>query len=141
MLFYTKISIIVAGFLQIALCFGSLLIPKLLNWSGELSNVSKIISQIFWTYSGYIWATNLFFGLISIYGADNFLEQTFFSKAISIFIFIYWLTRVLIQFFYFDTKSAPQGLIYKLGEIALVALFVFFTLTYGWVTYLNYFGF
>ncbi|MCW3070521.1 MAG: hypothetical protein JWO44_411 [Bacteroidetes bacterium] len=128
-----------AGFLQIALCIGSLLIPKLLNWKAELSNVSKIISQIFWTYAGYILVINLFFGLISIFGAAAFLEKSFFSKAISVFIFLYWLTRIIIQFFYFDTKSAPQGFIYKLGEIALICLFIFFTAVYGWVTALNYF--
>lgn len=127
-----------AGFLQIAVCIGSLLIPKLLNWKGELVSVSNIIRQIFWTYAGYILVINFFFGIISIMGADYFLEKTFFAKSLSLFIFLYWLTRILIQFFYFDTKSAPQGLIYKLGEIALVTLFIFFTFVYGWLVVLNF---
>jgi hypothetical protein len=127
-----------AGILQIVLCFGSLLIPKLLNWKGELQHVSKIIAQIFWTYAGYILVINFTFGLISLFGADELLEKSFLSKSICIFIFIYWLTRILIQFFYFDTKSAPQGFIYKAGEITLVALFIFFTIVYGWVSFLNF---
>jgi hypothetical protein len=135
---YITYFIKLAGLLQIALCMGSLAIPKLLNWKGELRNVSKIISQIFWTYAGYILVINFFFGVISFFGADAFLEKTFLSKVISIFIFLYWLTRIIIQFFYFDTKSAPQGLIYKLGEWALVMLFVFFTFVYGWVSLLNF---
>jgi hypothetical protein len=135
---YITYFIKLAGLLQIALCMGSLAIPKLLNWKGELRNVSKIISQIFWTYAGYILVINFFFGVISFFGADAFLEKTFLSKAISIFIFLYWLTRIIIQFFYFDTKSAPQGLIYKLGEWALVMLFVLFTFIYGWVSLLNF---
>jgi hypothetical protein len=133
-LFFLKL----AGYLQIALCIGSLFIPKLLNWKTELSRVSKITGQIFWTYAGYILVINFSFGLASIFGARELLEKSFLSKSLSGFIFLYWLTRILIQFFYFDTKSTPQGFIYKMGEIALVALFVFFTAVYGWVTYINF---
>jgi hypothetical protein len=137
----TLLLIKIAGYLQICLCIGSLLIPKLLNWKDELKNVSTIIKQIFWTYAGYILVINLFFGIVSIFGASDFLEKDFFAKSMSLFIFLYWLTRIVIQFFYFDTKSAPQGLIYKLGEIALVSLFVFFTAVYGYITYVNFFVF
>lgn len=128
----------ISGLLQIALCIGSLAIPKLLNWKGELTQVSKIISQIFWTYAGYILVTNFSFGIISIFGADELLGKTFLAKSITVFIFLYWLTRILIQFFYFDTKSAPQGFIYKAGEFALIALFIFLTAVYGWVAFLNF---
>ncbi len=127
-----------AGIFQIALCFGSLLIPKMLNWKGELKNVSKIIAQIFWTYAGYILVINFSFGLISYFGAVELLAGNFLSKSICLFIFFYWLTRIGIQFFYFDTKSAPQGFIYKAGEVTLVALFIFLTVVYGWISYLNF---
>ena len=127
-----------AGFLQIALCVGSLAIPKLLNWKGELNKTSKIIAQMFWTYAGYILIINLAFGLVSVFGAGELLEKTFLARSVSVFIFLYWLARIIIQFFYFDTKSAPQGLIYKAGEIALVALFIFLTVVYGWVSFLNF---
>lgn len=128
----------VAGFLQIILCIGSLAIPYLLDWKGELAKVSNLIKQIFWTYAGYILSFNFFFGLISFWGAEELLSKSFLAKSITIFIFLYWLFRVLIQFFYFDTKSAPKGLIYKLGEIGLVALFIFLTGVYGCVAYLNF---
>lgn len=127
-----------AGFLQILLCLGSLTIPYLLDWKGELARVSNLIKQIFWTYAGYILSFNFFFGLISFWGAEELLSKSFLAKSITIFIFLYWLVRVLIQFLYFDTKSAPKGLIYKLGEIGLVALFIFLTGVYGWVAYLNF---
>src|ERR671920_1676655 len=112
-----EMFLLLAGYLQIALCIGSLAIPKLLNWKTELSRTSKIIAQMFWTYAGYILVINLCFGLVSILGTQELLQKTFLSKAVSIFIFLYWLARILIQFFYFDTSSAPKGMIYKLGEI------------------------
>lgn len=127
-----------AGYLQIALCLGSLVIPKMLNWNRELNKVALIIKQIFWTYAAYILIFNLSFGLLSVFGAEELLANSFLSKSVSVFIFIYWLARVFIQFFYFDTKSAPQGFIYKLGEFGLTSLFIFLTLVYGWVAYLNF---
>jgi hypothetical protein len=128
-----------AGVLQIALSIGSLAIPKLLNWKTELSRVSTIIAQMFWIYAGYILVINFSFGLISFFGAEELVSKTFLAKAISLLIFLYWLARIIIQFFYFDTKSAPQGRIYKLGEVALVILFVFFTIVYGWASLINFF--
>ena len=77
-----------AGVLQIVLCVGSLAIPKLLNWKGELSKVSTIIAQMFWTYAGYILVINLSFGLISFFGAEELLEKTFLAKSVSMFIFL-----------------------------------------------------
>ena len=76
-----------AGFLQIALCFGSLAIPNLLNWKAELSRTSKIIAQMFWTYAGYILVINFCFGLVSLLGTEELLQKTFLSKAVCIFIF------------------------------------------------------
>jgi hypothetical protein len=127
-----------SGYFQIALCMGSLVIPRMLNWNAELNKVTLIIKQIFWTYAGYILMFNLSFGLLSAFGADELLSKSFLSRSVSVFIFLYWLARIFIQFFYFDTKSAPQGFIYKLGEIALTSLFIFLAAVYGWISYLNF---
>jgi hypothetical protein len=128
----------IAGASQIALSIGSLAIPKLLNWKGELNNVSKLISQMFWTYAGYILVINVCFGLVSLFGSEDLLAKSFLAKCVTAFIFFYWFVRILIQFFYFDTTGAPKGFIYKLGEIALVGLFVFLSVVYGYATYLNF---
>jgi len=135
---YAFILLKIAGYLQMILCLGSLLIPGMLHWKTELRKLPKIIAQIFWTYAGYILVINLFFGLISVFGAAALLDKSFLAKSLSVFIFFYWLTRIMIQFFYFDTKSAPQGFKYRLGEIALVSLFVFLTVVYGMVSFYNF---
>jgi hypothetical protein len=128
-----------AGWLQILLSVASLAIPRLLNWKKELMPVTPIIRQMFWTYAGYILVINFSFGLVSVFGAAELIAGTFLAKCISVFIFLYWLARIFIQFFYFDTRSAPQGWIYKDGEVGLNCLFVFLTLVYGWIAYLNLF--
>ena len=120
-----------AGLAQIALVVGSAAIPKLLNWKGELMKTSLLIRQIFWTYAGYILVINFSFGLLSILGEEELLDKSFLAKAITLFIALYWITRILIQFFYFDTSAAPKGLIYKVGEVTLVLLFFFLAIIYS----------
>jgi hypothetical protein len=127
-----------AGLLQIVLSLGSLAIPRILKWKIELRKVPKLMSQMFWTYAAYILVINLSFGLISLFGVQEMMAKTFLAKALSVFIFLYWFARVLIQFFYFDTKSAPKGTIYKLGEIGLITIFIFLAVVYCWLTFLNF---
>jgi hypothetical protein len=125
-----KILLIISGVCHILLVAGSLLIPKLLNWQKELNVLPTLFKQMFWTYAGYILVINLCFGIISIIGTDELLNKSLLAKSICVFIGVYWLTRILIQFFYFDRASAPKGMIYTLGEIALVLGFLVFTIIY-----------
>ena len=122
--------ILICGILHLALGVGSTIIPKVLNWNAELAKVKPLIRQMFWTYAAYILVINLCFGLVSIWGAEELLNQSFLAKCITLFISLYWLTRIAIQFFYFDTTDAPKGIIFTLGEMSLVALFILFTAVY-----------
>lgn len=136
---YVNISswIFLAGIGQIGLVLGSLAIPKILNWREELNKVQTLIKQIFWTYAGYILITNLCFGLISVFATNALIDKSILATAVTGFISLYWLSRIVIQFFYFDRRSFPNGKMLLAGEIMLIALFVFLTLVYGYSFYLN----
>lgn len=129
--------IFLAGLAQIALVLGSLAIPKILNWKEELNKVQPLIKQIFWTYAGYILVTNLCFGLVSVFATKALIDKSVLATAVTGFICLYWLSRIAIQFFYFDRKNFPNGKTLLAGEILLVALFVFLTMVYGYSFYLN----
>lgn len=129
--------IAVAGWGQLAVVIGSLGVPRALNWKGELQQVSPLVRQIFWTYAGYILCTNLAFALVSILGSESLADGSSLASGVTGFITVYWFARIMIQFFYFDRASAPQGLKYTVGEIVLVVLFVFFTAVYGVATFNN----
>ena len=129
--------ITLAGIGQICLVIGSLAIPKMLNWSEETRKLTPLLRQVFWTYAGYILMTNLSFGLLSVMSPESLLAGSFLAKSVSLFITLYWLARIFIQFFYFDRSDAPKGIIFTIGEILLVGSFFFFTAVYGYVFYLN----
>jgi hypothetical protein len=125
--------IVLAGLGQLALALGSLAIPRILGWREDTAKLKPLTRQVFWTYAGYIWATNVSFGVLSV-AAPRALLAGGLAAAVAGFITAYWLARVVIQFTYFDRSSAPPGAMVKLGEIALVALFVGLVLVYGCAT-------
>lgn len=127
-----------AGFAQIVLVVGSLAIPRILNWKMELEKVQPLIKQMFWTYAAYILFINLSFGLLSVFAYKDLTNGSLLASAISAFIAIYWISRIVIQFFYFDRRSFPTGLANRLAEVILVALFLFLSIVYGIAFYYNY---
>ncbi len=127
-----------AGLAQIALVLGSLSIPAILNWKKELEKVQTLIKQMFWTYAAYILFINLSFDLLSVFAYKDLTNGSLLASAISGFIAVYWISRILIQFFYFDRKSFPTGLANRLAEVILVALFLSLSIVYATAFYFNY---
>src|SRR3954447_16151030 len=113
-----------AGIGQLILIVASLAIPYVLRWREDTARLRPLTRQVFWTYAGYIWATNLAFGLLSTFLPQSLLDGNPLAGSVCGFIAVYWGARVIIQFAYFDRTDAPRGLFFTLGEILLVGLFV-----------------
>ena len=127
-----------AGLAQIMLMLGSVAIPKILNWAGELAKTRALIKQMFWTYAAYILVINLCFGAVSLCDASDLTNGSRLAMLVNGFIAVYWISRVLIQFFYFDRTDFPTGKWNRAGEVVLVAVFVFLSAVYSLACYYNY---
>lgn len=130
--------LILAGIGQLVLALGSLSIPRVLNWSEDLSKVRPLTRQVFWTYAGYIWTTNVCFGLVSAALPESLVDASPLAAAVTGFITIYWLARVVIQFAYFDRSAAPSGIMFRVAEFSLVGMFIALTTTYALATAHNF---
>jgi len=128
----------IAGLAQVVLVGGSLAIPRVLNWRNELAKVQPLIKQMFWTYAAYILVINLCFGLLSLLDYKELLNGSTLALLITGFIAVYWISRVLIQFFYFDRTNFPAGKWNRLAELLLVVLFIFLSMIYSLACYSNY---
>ena len=95
------------------LVIGSLLIPKVLQGRRQLSPLNPLLRQVFWIYAGYILVTNLGMGLVSVLMPEALLDGSRLALAVTSYIAIYWIARLMIQFTCFDTSQAPAGRIYK----------------------------
>lgn len=129
--------VFLAGIGQIVLALASLAIPRVLQWRAETARLRPLTRQVFWTYAGYIWATNLAFGLISALAPHWLLDSSPLALVVSGFIALYWGARLLIQFVYFDRSDVPPGPLPKIAEAGLVALFAFLTFVYISAAILN----
>lgn len=125
------ILLILAGIGQLALAAGSLIIPRVLRWREDTARLRPLTRQVFWTYAGYIWTTNVAFGLLSVVAPQLLLDGGALARIVAAYITLYWGGRVAIQFTYFDRTDAPPGRLTQLSEAALVGLFVYLTLVYG----------
>jgi hypothetical protein len=132
-----RTMLLLAGLGQLLLAVGSLAIPRMLRWSEDLARVRPLTRQVFWTYAGYIWVTNVCFGLLSLLAPAALCDGSTLAGAVSGFIACYWLARLLIQFLYFDRSAAPTGPIFRLAEVTLVGLFLALTFVYGWALAVN----
>ncbi len=129
--------IVAVGYGQLLIVIGSLAIPYVLQWRKQVAGLRPLTRQVFWTYAGYIWSTNLFFAIISILLPHELLGKSALAMAVCLFIALYWAARVVIQFTYFDRSDAPQGWFYQVAEAMLVLLFVTFTCVYGYAVWHN----
>lgn len=134
---WLKPVVLLAGVGQIALVIGSLAIPRQLGWREKLALTSPLIRQMFWVYAAYILATNLAFGLVSAFAPDRLLDGSPLATGVCGFIGVYWFTRVVVQWAYFDLSELPRTPFNRLARWALEALFVALALVYGAATWQN----
>jgi hypothetical protein len=123
--------LVLSGLGQLALALGSLAIPRVLRWGDDTRKLRPLTRQVFWTYAGYIWTTNVCFGLISVLAPGLLLDRTPLAGLVAGYVAAYWGARIVIQFTYFDRSDAPPGRLVGLAEAALVALFAACVLVYG----------
>jgi hypothetical protein len=129
--------IFLAGLAQVLLALFSIVIPFVLKWKEEMTKVNGLIRNIFYTYSVYIFAINVWFGIVSITLSNELCNQSGLAAAVSIFIALYWLGRVLVQFSFGKAAGRPTGLIFTIGEIALWLLFLLLTIVYTFAACYN----
>ena len=130
-----KTLIFLAGLGHLGLVCASPMIPRLLHWREEVSKLRPLTRNVVTTYAYYILGTNLAFGLLSTLKPEWLLDGSGLARAVAGFIAVYWGVRLLLQFAYYDRKDAPQGMVFRFAEAALAALFLFWTLVYGYVAW------
>lgn len=119
-----------AGIAQVILALASIAIPFLLKWKQELHQTSSLIRNIFYTYSVYIFTINIWFGIISIIFPAELADQGPLAASITLFIALYWLGRLGVQFIFGAAEGRPKGLLFTIGEITLWTLFAGLSFVY-----------
>jgi len=126
------VLLVLAGLGQLGLAAGSLAIPRVLGWREETLRLTRLTRQVFWTYAGYIWGTNVLMGALSALAPALLLDGSPLARAVCAYVALYWGARLAIQLFWFDRSVATTRAL-RLADGALTALFLFLTATYGYL--------
>lgn len=93
----------ITGILLLILAFIHVIFPKYFSWKQELSSLSMINRQMFYVHTFFIAFIVLLIGILCLTSANELIETTL-GKRISLGLGIFWIIRLLIQFFGYSPK-------------------------------------
>jgi hypothetical protein len=88
----------IIGVLLVLLALLHLIFPRYFKWKIELGNISDINRQMMYIHAFFIAFAIFLMGLLCL-TSSNELTTTTFGRRISFGLGIFWLTRLIIQFF------------------------------------------
>jgi hypothetical protein len=122
--------IFTAGLLHFSILIASALVPIRLNWKQDLQSLPRLHRQMYWTYGGYIVLCIIAFGCISTTCANQLADGSRLSRAVCLFIAIFWTIRLGLQFV-FDVDAHLKTWWLRWGYRLLGVLFAGFAVIYG----------
>jgi len=122
----------IAGVLHLGLLVASALTPQVLRWRTELRQLSALSRHVIWVHGGFIVITILGFGTISLFNARSLAGGGGLARSVCAFVSLFWLCRLMVQFYLFDARPYLRGLMLKAGYHGLTVAFTFFVIVYGW---------
>lgn len=99
-----ELHIKIIGMITILLALAHVIFPVYFNWKQELSSLNLINRQMMLVHTFFIAVVLLLLGILCLSSSQE-LVNTSFGKKISLGIGIFWLLRLLVQFFWYSSKT------------------------------------
>jgi hypothetical protein len=124
--------LVLGGVCHFGILIASALVPRVLDWKGELQRLSPLSRHLIWTHGAFIVLTIVAFGLISVTNAYDLTSGSRLSRSVCGFIAAFWLARLGIQLFLFDARPFLKHAVLKLGYHGLTVVFTYLGVVYAW---------
>jgi len=124
--------LVLGGVCHFGILIASALVPRVLDWKGELRSLSPLSRHLIWTHGAFIVLTIVAFGLISVTNAHDLTSGSRLSRSVCGFIAAFWLARLGIQLFLFDARPFLKATFLKLGYHGLTVVFTYLGVVYAW---------
>jgi hypothetical protein len=122
--------IFAAGIGQLCVLVASSLVPRRLNWRVELVKLSRLHSQMYWVYGGYVVLSIIALGMISIVNAAELADGSRLARSVCAYNAVFWAVRLSLQPV-LDVKQHLTEWWLTAGYHLLTVLFITFTAIYG----------
>ena len=92
----------IIGALLIVLALIHIIFPRYFNWKAEFAGITLINRQMMYVHTFFIALTILLIGLLCLTSSYEMVHTTLGSR-LSLGLFIFWIMRLFIQFFYYSS--------------------------------------
>jgi hypothetical protein len=126
-----KSQLFVGGLLHFVVLMASAMTPRVLDWHANLATLHPFLRRLFWVYGFFIVLTIVSFGTLTLVRADDLASATPLARSVCAVIAIFWLARLMVQFFVFDARPFLTTTFRRVGYHGLTLLFGALVFIYG----------
>jgi len=119
-----------AGAAHFVLLFAGSQLPFRLRWKEDLAKLHPFNRKLLWTYWAFTGGTIIAFGTLTLVLHDELLRGDRAALALAVFIGLFWVARILVDFFCYSHEDWPTGQQFGVGHALLTFLFVCLVATY-----------
>jgi hypothetical protein len=119
-----------AGIGHFCVLIASFQVPYRLNWREDLAKLAPFNRKLMWVHGGFAVLTIAAFGALTIVLHNEMLSGERAALSLAAFIALYWITRIVVDFAYYEHKDWPKGRAFVFGHLMLTLLFGFLAATY-----------
>ena len=123
--------ILLGGLVQLGIAVTSLAVPRLLDWKHRLASLDEFTRRLFWVYAAFTLLVNTGLGLVAVLEPAALSSGEGLGRTICLFIALYWLLRLALQYVVLDTRPLRLGRLPRAGYHLLTAAFVFLVVVFG----------
>ena len=124
--------ILIGGVLHFLTLIASAMVPKTLDWKGELAKLTPFLRTLFWVYGAFIVLTIIAFGLLSVLHFRELAAGDSLARSVCAVIAIFWGVRLVVALFVFDASEFLTTWYFKVGYHLLTVTFIYQTIAYGY---------
>jgi alginate O-acetyltransferase complex protein AlgI len=103
--------------------FASFQVPHRLGWKKDLQSLTPFNRKLLWVQSAFTVLTIIAFGVLTLVLHRELLRGDRAALGLAWFVGFYWISRVLVDAFYFSHADWPKGRAFVLGHLLLTTLF------------------
>lgn len=105
-------------------------VPRRFRWKEELASLSLLNRQIFQVHATFICVILLMFAGLTLLMPRELLQPTPLARAVVGGMGVFWLLRLLAQWFVYDWRIWRGNRLYTVMHFAFTGLWFYFTVTF-----------
>jgi len=129
-----EINLNIVGCLLITLALLHIIFPRYFNWTNELRSVSLVNRQMMYIHTFFIALALFLMGLLCLTSAQQIIKTELGNK-ISFGFGIFWLARLIIQFFGYSPILWKGKRLESAIHIAFSILWIYLSVVFFYVYY------